>query len=520
MAYGTSNTPNFNGDDIPDGAIPQIWAQRAKRFLEDSDWFKGLEGPSNSNVVVSKRDTTKTAGTKINFPLKAGVYGRAKLSDQDYQSANDFEAPQVGEGFSLQVDYVRKALQFNRRQDTITAMRFEIENGTAQNLGEWWGRWKRTTGFLHLITRSATSSRMLINGATTINDLRSDDTLSWNSIVDFKGLLQNMGGSPAMVGTSENGGDPQFRWIIGATHEALASLKKDSDYKDYVKQTAGSSMALRSPLFTGEYVDVDGNVIRPVQATDHHADGTIASTLAPRAILGEAVAADVAGTQQYLKGSTNANTLVDYFQDFPGFAFPLRVNGSVSGYNVSSDAISWTGSIPDTDGDGTGPYYALVYNPTTKKFGFIMYEVNSGYRIEIKQKFAFSGATSNGVTDLKTTVGNIVYGSLPANGWTTDKLIDAKTTAYPANSIVIPCNSYGVPYGYTLMLGKEALYRGYGEHEAKRDEDVFEGGFIRQVYFSSVFGQVLARDLKSRTPNVGVLCHTVLHPGIPFPTVT
>lgn len=488
------------------------------RFAEDNDWFKGLEGPSKNSVVVSKRDTTKTAGMKINFPLKAGVYGRAKLSDNDYQSANDFEAPQVDDGFSLQVDYVRKALQFNERADMISAMRFEIASGAAEDLGAWWGRWKRRTGFLHIITRSSSSSRLLINNATSIDDLRSDDTLSWNSIVDAKGLLQNQGGTPAMVGTSQNGGDPQFRWIVGSTHEALTSLKKDSDYKDYVKQTAGSGLSTKSPLFSGDFVDVDGNLIRPVQSTDHHADGTIACALAPRARLGVAVSSGASDTVfQYLKGSSDANTLVDYFEDFPGWAFPLRAG-------TQSDTIAWADTIPDGGLGATNTeFYALVYDPASKKFGFVSYDQsgdNEGFRIKIKQKLGGT-ATSHGddSTDVKKVIGAMDWDSLPT-GWTQAKLINAYSVDYPVDSIVVPCNAYGVPYGYTLLLGKEALYRGYGAYEGKRSEEKYEGGFISQVYFASIFGQVLARDIKSRTPNVGVLCHTVLHPGIPFPTVT
>jgi hypothetical protein len=523
---GTQTAPaSITGSTtIPDAMIPRVWARMAWEGERQSDYFMQFEGKGQNSVIQEVTDTTKDAGMTVRFPTYEGYYGRVKRGDAYYDVVADFDKPTVG-GFELVVDYIHHATSTNLRADAITAMRYELIKRTPEGQGKVLGDVKFRQLALELVARTPSDNRMVINNRGVISGsslgLRSADTLSWAGIVNANARLSGMGGDPAMLGRDQNGIGIN-KYLVALTKEALTSLKSDADYKAYAKD-AGSREGMNK-IFKGEYYDVDGNVLVPYQNQINAANAPMYSPFSPRAVIGSglAIAAGVPAGQLYLKMGTNV--LYDYFQDFPGFAYPF----------TASDTLAWTNSLIGGV-NGTGPWYVLVYDPATGRSGMCEYAVNStaalGYHaLSITKMLSGTATDGEGTTTiLKNTLGNVTVSVSATSLWTSvagvgtlasqPRLLDPKTDGYPAGCYLFPCNSNGVPYGYTVLMGKRAALRGYGSERNVRGEDIRMGGFQREQYIRSVVGQTLAKDVANRTPGVMLLAHALAYPGITFPTI-
>jgi hypothetical protein len=94
------------------------------------------------------------------------------------------------------------------------------------------------------------------------------------------------------------------------------------------------------------------------------------------------------------------------------------------------------------------------------------------------------------------------------------------TEVHPSGSIVIETNSYGVPFGYSFVLGAQAAMRGYGRFRNHRSEQIHEGGFVKDVFITSVLGQTPKQRVDGRTPNILRVLHAIKYAGLNIPTVT
>ena len=504
---------------IPDALVPKVWARMAWEGERESDFFMQFEGKGQNSVIQTVTDTTKDAGMKVVFPTYEGYYGRVKRGDAYYDVVADFDKPTIG-GFELVVDYIHHATSTNLRADAITAMRYELIKRTPEGQGKVLGDVKFRQMALEMVARTPSDNRMVINNRGVISGtavgLRSSDTLSWQGVTNANARLSGMGGTPAMIGRDSNG-IAINKYLVVLTKEHLVSLKADADYKAYAKD-AGSREGMNK-IFKGEYFDVDGNVLVPYQNQINASNAPMYSPFSPRAVIGATHGIAIGGpaATEYLKMGTNV--LYDYFQDFPGFAYPFTV----------ADSLSWSA----TSLIGAAPYYALLYDPASGKSGMCQYTVNStaalGYNAITVTKF-LSGTADLGVnTAHSLTVGNVT--AVPNAGaplWSsvagatltgTPALLDPKITGIPAGTYIFPCNASGVPYGYVALLGKRAALRGYGSERNVRGEDVRMGGFQREQYIRTVCGQTLAKDVANRTPGMMLLATALKYPGITFPEI-
>lgn len=500
---------------IPDALVPKIWARMAWEGERDSDFFMQFEGKGQNSVIQEVTDTSKDAGMKIVFPTYEGYYGRVKRGDAYYDVVGDFDKPTIG-GFELVVDYIHHATSTNLRADAITAMRYELIRRTPEGQGKVLGDVKFRQLALEMVGRAPSDNRMVINNRGTINGLKSADILSWSGITNANARLSGMGGDPAMVARDQNG-IAINKYLVALTKEALTDLKGSTTYSDLVKYS-GSREALNK-VFKGEYYDVDGNVLVPYQNRINASNAPMNSPFSPRAQIGAGYACSATRSTLNLPGGTansqylvmGVNPLYDYFQDFPGFAT----------YFTANDYLQWSGSLVGGT-NGTGPWYMLIYDPATGKSGMCKYTANNSVSVTagsinailITERLSASANAAVGATADVTTCGNATSGSFGS------LLLDAAVSGYPAGSYIFPCNSYGVPYGYTVLMGKRAALRGYGAERNVRGEDIRMGGFQREQYIRSVVGQTLAKDVGNRTPGVMLLAHALNYPGITFPTIT
>ena len=106
-------------------------------------------------------------------------------------------------------------------------------------------------------------------------------------------------------------------------------------------------------------------------------------------------------------------------------------------------------------------------------------------------------------------------GSLPAF----DAAVHTNTHDAGTASVYL-VNQHGVPYGHTLFMGKQAARRAYGKYRNQRSEDSHEGGCVKDIFVTSVFGQEPVQDAAGRRPGYLILTHALQYAGVPFPTVT
>ena len=94
------------------------------------------------------------------------------------------------------------------------------------------------------------------------------------------------------------------------------------------------------------------------------------------------------------------------------------------------------------------------------------------------------------------------------------------TDAHPAGSLVIEANSRGVAIGYSLVLGKNAAFRGYGNPPFKRISDDEDYEFKKAEGYQVCYGQSPLYDTNNEPRNYSLVTHAVTYPGVVLPTVS
>jgi hypothetical protein len=469
------------------GAVRQLWETGVHVAEQEEDFFQQMESTSKTGIIVAKSDTSKGKGQKITFTNMSGFYDEPHIGDARFDGPEDFEEINIS-SYDLDVDWLRHAYSKNDRAEEVMGMRGEILNGANVELGKWLGRQKSEQMF-GIFQLKLNSANVFYASGKTLDTLTSADTLTWDEIVTGGQAMKPLGGLPANV--SRAGGMPIWSQTVIPTEAALTSLKLDPDYKT-VLQNAGVR-GEQNTLFNGGYPDIDGHTIVPYNPIDHDGIGSVGSFLNPKAFLGVAV---TAGTTTFdVKGGGNATdaakTKKKYFKFFPNYAYEFLGAGVIT--------------------PASGTRYFLIYNVSGSdagKAGMYAYTTgNDGNKIAITARL---GSAASGIR--VTTLGGVT--------WNTGVWSGKHTDVHPIGSLIIPCNSLGVPIGDTLMLGRMAAFRGYGKYRGMRSQQELEGGFIQQNYITSVFGQKLREDRLGRHPGVIRITHAISYPGVNLPVVS
>lgn len=454
---------------------------------QTGDFFAPMEGKSKTSLIQVKTDTSKGKGQKITFTNQSGFYNEGKMGDELFEVPTDFEEI-LQDSYDLNVDYLRNAASINDRAEEKMGMRGEIRGGIPTQLGLWAGRTKSHRIFM-MLREKLQSENFVFAGDKTEDTLGTNDTLSYNSIVNMGTQLKPLGGLPAHVG--KVGKNAVYRYCITPTVDALGSLKLDSDYRSLL--TDAGERGKMNCIFNGGYADIDGHIIKEYNPIDHDGEGAIGSPLNPQAHLGVAIAADATGL--VVKGggyaSAAAKTHKMYFKDFRGYAYRF----------LPDDVLS----------PASEERYFLIVNPSTAatapgKVGMYAYTTgNNGNQITVTKSLGSS-------TGRIATIGDVTYN---AGDW-----VGYHTEVHPEGALIIPCNKKGVPIGWTPMLGQRFAYRGYGKWRNKRGVQNQEAGFVKQTFFVTVFGQVLRQDRRGRHNGALMQCHAIKPRGVKLPVIT
>ena len=467
-------------------AVRQLWKKGVDTFEETSDFFAEMEGASPLSIIQTETDTGKGAGQKITFSVDSGLYGEAHLGDELFSDSRHFEELRLSSN-DLTVDWFRHSVRHTERTEHKMGMLGELVGRVPEKLGNWAGRLKTEKLFMMF--------REQVPGE---NKLTLSTGLNWDAISTNAQIMKRWGASPAMVGRDPKGKPVRAYTVIACT-DALTSLELDTGYRDILKSTRNEEGA--KYLFSGGYTPVRGHIIKEYEAVEHDGYGAIGSPLNPMARLGAdlTIASASYNSAQYIYGGGSdydANDiLVKPTKWFPQYAYKFQAGVTLS--------------------PAAGSFYVAIINPPNaatdpNKYGFYKCNANDGVKLTIES------ALVDGVTvaahaagtgpSLVTTLGSV--------GWNPAK----HSNTHTVNSLVVLVGSDAIPLFTSLILGAASARRGYGSVRNGRAVQEHEGGFIRDVYFKTVFGQAPRTNRLGRAPGVLTLQHKGMYAGTPLPT--
>jgi|DEB0MinimDraft_6_1074348.scaffolds.fasta_scaffold23732_1 hypothetical protein len=455
--------------------MPIIYQHDCEVGEQSTDFFRPFEKTSEEALIWCKKEPGAGKGSEVVFKTTAGFYYEPVIGDEKFTDAA-YEPLKNGT-YKLKVDFFRHGASYTLRSEEQSALLNEFKDKFPLEQGKWNGRLKTDNLFFTFRELTQSSNQQFAGSASSIDTLKKTDTMSNNVITEFAQKLKTMNGKPAQVGYYDDG-QPIKKYCVVATTETLNSLERDPDYLRNMRDASERSKN-ENYIFKGGYSNVRGNIVKEYTPIDHDGQGAIGSVLSPKAELG--VALTDADDADEIKGGgyadASTNTRAKFFRYFPNYA-----------YRLSPDETLAT--------DGGTYYYVAIVNPghaatDPGKFGFYKYTSNDGTTLTIDSALK-SGQDVGGLT------------------WNADK----NTRTHPEGAAIYLVNKDCVPYGWSIMMGAGAALRGYGSFKHKRMVDEQEGGFQRQVYLASIFGQKAREDARNRKPGFISVCHALNIPGL------
>jgi len=462
-------------------ARQKIWAAKAIQTTNRVNLFAKMEGSEGSGKpVVRKDDLKKTRGDKIVFTVAAPLGSRATLGAETLRGSE--ETLKLGT-FELQIDLRRHAAGLDDKHRMLTAV--ELDYIIAEQLGAHQGLTQQDDLMMMFRRKAIVANKLFGGNKSGIEALKSADVVN-KTIVETAGeILKSRGGEPALVQTY--GEQEVQRYFYVSSHTALNNLRNSlaSEYGSAAPREG------KNPLFTGEHLDWNGHIIVPHLTVDHDGYGPVGSPLLPKAFLGNAIAAgttaiDITGGRDATGAALTRPLYFGYFSNYD--------------YLFTEDQTA----APDTT-----DRYVIIYNLSgvdAGKWGFYRYRTNNGNKLTMHSAASRLAAASSGVA--ATTVGNVTWSA------------SLNTDAHPAGSLIIEANSYGVPIGYSLVLGKNAAFRGYGNPPFKRISDDEDYEFKKAEGYQVCYGQSPLYDTNGEPRNYSLVTHAVTYPGVSLPVIT
>ncbi len=492
--YPTYTASPVTGDQlaaVTPEAVRKLWKAGVDTFEETSDFFAEMEGSSPLSLIQTETDTSKGAGQSITFTVDSGLYGEAHLGEDLFIDSSHYEELRLGTN-DLTVDWFRHSVRFTERTEEKMGMRGELIDRVPEKLGDWAGRLK--TEKMFMMFREQTPAE---------NQISLDTGLNWNTIVTNAQVMKRWGAAPADVARDPAGKTVRAYTVI-ATTDALTSLKLDSDYRDILKSTKDPAGA--KYIFSGGYTPMDGHIIKEYEAIEHDGYGAIGSPLNPMARLGVAIPSISNSALNQISGGGSdldpSNNLIKPMKFFPQYAYKVQ-----AGVTLSPTPGSFYVAIINPPNAATDPNKYGFYQVAAVTSGGTTALANDGVHLTIQIALAATAASATGLgAATVTTLGTVTWDS------------SVHSTNHPQNALVVLVGSDAVPRFKSLIIGASAARRGYGKVRNGRAVQEHEGGFVRDVFFKTVFGQAVRQNRLGRAPGVLVIDHKGVYAGTPLPT--
>ncbi len=454
----------------------EMWSEAVKADAADMNPLKDFVGEEGSGMpIVRKRDAKVTGGQKVYFSTHAPVRGRGVMGAAELKS----KTASVRYGsYSVTVDLRRFAIS-----EEQLIRYFSLPGNADKNRDdfifglckEWWARTQCDDFQFVLRDRALFAANqpnvLRIGNRANVDGLTFDDTYDTGVITDARNQLVGLGATAMKYATSTAGARiPQF--LHFAPTRFLDPLEDEQKFREAINnnQVRGEN----AYWWTGNLPVWKNNVIFNHDLVEDSGANRQGSPLAPMARLGEALAdeveTDVTGGGAHNTDSSLTDTvLYDFFAYFRGYYWK-----------------TFEAEVAPTDNN---TYYAIIYNVSGADKG--KYEIVS---------YVAAGNNGNKLTVTREVDGDGQKTALVA--------ASRYTNAHPSGSLIIPCNKFGVPVGYGLVMGAEGLLIGTGDLEADPIEwaDDFKSkrsgtAHINAQGIQSIIGYSPAEDTLHRMPN-------------------
>lgn len=503
MGYGNSDPIVFTlAANIAAGGAnlkAKLWDRTLEANAETSDDFKQLEGAAGSKKPIwRKQDLTKGGGDEIVFTTIGGAAGPGVRGEAEL--TGNTSVPNMGT-YSCKIDYWRDAVELTKKQLKFLATGSSLEMVIMKMLGEKLGR-KRMYDMMMAFIKQGNGNTFRPNNRTSRDAIRGTDVITPALLVIAKARLQGLGARAIEMSTGPHG-SPVNHYLAFIADEAMVNIRNSSSFQNALSQAATKSNT-DNPLFNGNLVDWNGMFLfEHIIVKTPDVNDWLGSPMLPFGILQTAIIAGT-GVIDILFGDSDVatNTKNLYSAFYPGYDW-IWVEGQ-SAAPDSNDYFLW---IVNQSGADAGKANFYKYTGTS----------NNGNKITIKNEAGDSagagGRLGNATASVRSTqVGNVTYAGVLASttGW---------TDAHPVGSAIIAANKYGVPIGYSFILGAGAGLRAEGSSETTITQDR-DYKFIKGGGYEQIWGQTTTKDTKQKTRNYLLIEHAVEHTGISVPYVT
>jgi len=443
-------------------------------------------GEDDGKPFVVKQDLTKGAKDRINYPV-ATTLGQAPRMGTDQLVG--YEEPLYQGNWQVRIDNKRIAVGWNEIVAAMGTTGKSWRETYAELVGIRFAQIEQEDMLHRLLQRATPNITILPGSCRTVNDLRTANNLDVDTIKRGAARLRSLGTPGAKVGKTRSG-RPIQKYIVFGADAAVRQVKDETAYlTPAVAQVTADGDA--AAIFEGDYLPVDGHLLKPWDIVDHDNPGPIGSAILPKALLGDPITTATTTFTMYGGARTQASLgdqagLYLPFIDFPGYLYKF----------FSEDA-------PGADGN---TYYCVVYDPADGMWCVYSYTGstgNTGASITIVNRLAGS-ATGAAVTTLA--------------GWSWDGTVNK--TAFPTGSIIIPVNSSLVPYAYSLMWGRSAGGKAYGSIKNKRITNVADYGAHVGFGLQSIYGVDVRLDTLGNPRGYIVMPCAVQHEGVNLPVIS
>lgn len=486
-SIGVAAYPGIAGQDVSDLVTLTADAQQVIYELDmvtaaeqESPFGDNMTGGMGSGKpFINHDDTTKVQGQEIVIPTDEalggpGVYGSANPAGLEEQELIGAFRLKIGLYTTTPVAITGAAMA-----QTVAGAKWPLR--TRQKITNILAKKQSDDQMMELLT-AATQFNTVYPVGKTLDTISSSDVFTTDLIISGNGRLRDIGAlkmNSRPVSRDMKVKMPAVpRYLCFLTDALARPIKGTSTYLDGLINSGVRGDENR--WFTGEYSDIDGNVIYPWENKEHAARASIGSALQPEALLGTAIPA---------KGATSPIVIDGGGSNAAVAALPYRA------WFEFFSLYPWVFCNGNTATLGTGTRFFAIKDATDGKISLFSYTGNV-FQAGITTKNQLTGIIRLGSTTVAgdathmqyaTTIGNVSWstsatppalgnGGVGSQGYTTvadgNGFLGLSEGAIAVGSHIYEVNANGQPIGRGLHLGSMAGVSGYG-----KVADLETGGF-------------------------------------------